>query len=71
MGRISWVPVELTYGAFIQANLIIRISLFDPICLGLYRPGSHTAGCIKKVDPFKFKLAITYYINLTALIASN
>ena len=28
-------------------------------------------GCIKKVDPFKFKLAITYCINLTTLIATE
>ena len=29
------------------------------------------AGCIKKVDPFKFKLSIAYCIIFNALIASN
>ncbi len=28
-------------------------------------------GCIKKVDPFKFKLSIAYCVILNALIASN
>ena len=32
---------------------------------------THCAECIKKLDPFKFKLAITYGLNLTAMTASN
>ncbi len=34
-------------------------------------PSLSYTGCIKKVDAFKFKLAITYCISLTTLLASN
>ena len=32
---------------------------------------TESTGCIKKVDPFEFKTATTYCINLTNLIALN
>ncbi len=55
----------------IKATRPISIDYFR----GLYRMSVFIRvfhiGCIKKVDPFKFKLDINYCIKLKNLIASN